>query len=113
MTMDLRLLFLNNFLKTLKLISCWRCSILEFAIALGDYVLAAGFPFPSGKIRVGDVIVFRQPGYGMLIKRVRQVLDEGHALDVRGTQITSSDSRNFGPVPRERVFGKVIWYIRR
>jgi signal peptidase I len=79
----------------------------------GDYILAAGFPFPSGKIRVGDVIVFRQPGYGTLVKRVGQVLDGGRAFDVRGTQIESTDSRNFGPVPRERVSGKVIWRIRR
>lgn len=75
--------------------------------------MAAGFPFPSGKIRVGDVIVFRQPGFGTLIKRVRRVLDAGRAFEVRGTQIASTDSRNFGPVPRERVFGKVIWHIRR
>lgn len=79
----------------------------------GEYVLAAGFPFPAGKIRVGDVIVFRQPGYGTLIKRVRQVLDGGRAYEVRGTQIESTDSRNFGPVPQERVTGKVIWHIRR
>ena len=59
------------------------------------------------------MIVFRQPGYGTLIKRVRRVLDEARAFEVRGTQIESTDSRNFGPVPRERVFGKVIWHIRR
>lgn len=76
-------------------------------------MLAAGYPFPSGKIRAGDVIVFRQPGYGTLIKRVRRVLDEGSAYEVRGTQIESTDSRNFGPIPRERVSGKVIWHIQR
>jgi len=59
------------------------------------------------------VIVFRQPGYGMLIKRVRRVLDEGRSFEVRGTQIESSDSRNFGPVLCSRVLGKVIWHIRR
>jgi signal peptidase I len=79
----------------------------------GEYVLAAGFPFPSGKIRVGDVIIFHQPGYGTLIKRVRRVLEEGCAFEVRGTQIESTDSRDFGSVPRERVSGKVIWHIRR
>ena len=79
----------------------------------GEYVLAAVFPFPSGKIRVGDVIVFRQPGYGTLVKRVRRVLDAGCAFEVRGSQIESTDSRNFGPVPRQRVLGKVIWHIRR
>ena len=78
----------------------------------GEYVLAARVPFPSGKIRAGDVIIFQQPGLGMLIKRVNQVLDAGNAFEVRGTQIGSTDSRNFGPVPRERVSGKVIWHIR-
>lgn len=77
----------------------------------GDYVLAARSPFPSGKIRAGDVIVFHQPGYGLLIKRVRRVLDNGMAFEVRGTQIESTDSRNFGPVQRECVSGKVIWHI--
>lgn len=78
----------------------------------GDFVLTAGVPFPLGKIKNGDVIVFRQPGYGTLIKRVQQVLEEGQAFDVRGTQITSTDSRNFGPVPKAHVSGKVIWHIR-
>ncbi len=78
----------------------------------GDYVLAAKVPFPSGKIRVGDVIVFDQPGYGKLIKRVRRVLDDGGAFEVRGTQVESTDSRNFGIVPADRVSGKVIWHIR-
>lgn len=79
----------------------------------GDYVLTAGVPFPSGKIRSGDVIVLRQPGYGMIIKRVHRVLEDGQALDVRGTQVDSTDSRNFGPVPLSHVAGKVIWHIRQ
>lgn len=78
----------------------------------GDYVLVAGVPFPARKIKAGDVIVFHQPGYGTLIKRVHQVLESGQAYNVRGTQIESSDSRNFGPVPRARVSGKVIASIR-
>lgn len=78
----------------------------------GDYVLAAGIPFPARKIKPGDVIIFRQPGYGSLLKRVHRVLQDGKAYEVRGTQIPSTDSRDFGPVPRERVSGKVIWHIR-
>jgi len=78
----------------------------------GDYVLAAGVPFPAGKVRAGDVIIFSQPGYGSLIKRVERVLEGGEAYVVRGTQIDSSDSRNFGPIPKARVSGKVIWHIQ-
>jgi signal peptidase I len=79
----------------------------------GDYVLTVKFPFPSGKIREGDVIIFHQPGYQRMIKRVHQVLNGGHAFIVRGTQVDSTDSRNFGPVDSENVTGKVIWHIRQ
>jgi signal peptidase I len=78
----------------------------------GDYILAAGVPFPACKIQAGDVIVFRQPGFGTLIKRVCQVLADSQAYDVRGTQIDSTDSRDFGPVRRSDVAGKVIWHIK-
>ena len=79
----------------------------------GDYVLAVRVPFPSGKIKSGNVIVFRQPVHGLLVKRVQKVLDDGTAFEVRGTQIESTDSRNFGPVPLSQVLGKVIWHIRQ
>ena len=79
----------------------------------GDYVLAARVPFPSGKIKSGNVIVFRQPVHGLLVKRVQKVLDDGAAFEVRGTQIDSTDSRNFGPVPLTQVKGKVIWHFRQ
>jgi len=79
----------------------------------GDYVLTARVPFPSGKIKSGNVIVFRQPVHGLLVKRVQKVLDDGAAFEVRGTQIDSTDSRNFGPVPLSQVKGKVIWHFRQ
>ena len=79
----------------------------------GDYVLTARVPFPSGKIKSGNVIVFHQPVHGLLVKRVQKVLDDGTAFEVRGTQIDSTDSRNFGPVPLTQVKGKVIWHFRQ
>jgi signal peptidase I len=79
----------------------------------GDYVLAAGVPFPSGKIRAGDVVIFRQPGYGTLIKRVQKVSEKDCTYEVRGTQVNSADSRNFGPISRDQITGKVIWHIRQ
>jgi signal peptidase I len=78
----------------------------------GDYVLILRPSFPGLKIKVGDTIAFDQPRYGMLLKRVKEVLESGRSFDVRGSQIASTDSRNFGPVPRTRVLGKVIWHIK-
>jgi signal peptidase I len=79
----------------------------------GDYVLTLSTPFPAGKIKVGDVITFTQPGYGLLIKRVRRILADGHQFDVRGSLIDSMDSRDFGPILPEQVTGKVIWHIKK
>jgi signal peptidase I len=79
----------------------------------GDYVLTLRVPFPTVKIKVGDVITFTQPGYGTLIKRVRRILDGEHKFDVRGRLTESSDSRDFGPIAPEQVTGKVIWHSKR
>ena len=101
--------FSNLFLRILKV----RGQSLTPDFNEGEFVLAAGVPFPGGRISAGDVIVFDQPGYGQLIKRVQRVLEGGQAYEVRGTQIASTDSRNFGSVPHTRVSGKVIWHIRK
>lgn len=79
----------------------------------GDYVLTVKVPFPVKRIKAGDVIVFRQPVHGLLIKRVHKVLDDAGSFEVRGSQIDSTDSRNFGLVPLERISGKVIWHIHQ
>ncbi len=78
----------------------------------GDFVFISKIPFLFSSPAKGDVIAFRQPGYGLLIKRIEAVLPDG-SLGVRGTQPDSVDSRVFGPVRRESILGKVIWHIRR
>jgi hypothetical protein len=78
----------------------------------GDYVLTLRVPFPAGKVNVGDVITFTQPGYGTLIKRVRRILADGRKFDVRGRLSDSTDSRDFGPIAPEQITGKVIWHIK-
>ncbi len=75
----------------------------------GDFVLL----LQHGKIRVGDIVVFQQPGYGMLIKRVHGILADENQFDVRGSVPESVDSRTFGMIKRAQITGKVIWHIRR
>lgn len=77
----------------------------------GDYVVITTIPFFLRRIRVGDVIVFRQPIYGILIKKVELVLEEGERYFVVGEHPHSIDSRQFGPISREALLGKVIWHI--
>lgn len=79
---------------------------------IGDFVLVSKIPYFFAPPTPGEVIAFRQPGYGLLIKRIQQVLPDG-SLHVTGSHPGSIDSREFGAIRRENLVGKVIWHVRR
>ena len=79
----------------------------------GDFVIVSKIPFFFIPPRPGDVVAFRQPGYGTLIKQVAQVDPASGALTVTGTQPESVDSRIFGPVSPRSLLGKVIWHVKK
>jgi nickel-type superoxide dismutase maturation protease len=79
----------------------------------GDFVLISKIPFRFKKLKEGDVIVFEQPIYGVMIKRISQVFEGGKLFYVLGTDEFSVDSRQFGSVRLEALLGKVIWHIPR
>ena len=76
----------------------------------GDYVLIQKIGQIS-RLRIGDVIVFQQPGYGRLIKQVSSVELEKAACQVKGTTLDSIGSDTFGEVPFTAILGKVILHI--
>lgn len=78
----------------------------------GDFVLVAP-PTLAGGVRRGDVVVFHRPDNGhTTIKLVDHILPDS-SLFVLGTHDHSVDSRQFGPISRRTVIGKVIWHIRQ
>ena len=77
----------------------------------GDFVLVSKIPFLFASPRPGQVIAFHMPPYGTLIKRVEQVLEGGQSFFVTGTHPLSVDSRQFGPVSRQALLGRVVWHI--
>ncbi|HEX7972899.1 MAG TPA: S26 family signal peptidase [Anaerolineales bacterium] len=79
----------------------------------GDFVLALKIPIFLQHIRPGAIIVFKQKTYGTLIKRVEHISADRKDYFVVGNHPVSIDSRQFGPVPRQNVIGKVIWHIPR
>ena len=79
----------------------------------GDFVLVVKIPFFLRTIRPGDVVVFHQIAYGRMVKRVESLDVSGELFYVRGSHPDSTDSRQFGPVPRSDLIGKVIWQIRK
>jgi nickel-type superoxide dismutase maturation protease len=77
----------------------------------GDYVLIVKIPLFLDSVRRGDVVVFRHPLYGMMIKKVSRVAGDGKEIYVVGTHENSVDSRQFGVVRKDALIGKVIWHI--
>ncbi len=78
----------------------------------GDFVLISKVPYLFIPASPGDVIAFRQPGYGLLIKRIQNIKPQGEVI-VIGNHPESVDSRVFGPIRWSDIIGKVIWHIRK
>jgi signal peptidase I len=79
----------------------------------GDYVLVSSIPILVAGIRPGNVIVFRHPTLGRLVKLVDHLEQDGQRVFVVGLDPFSRDSRVFGAIPRELVLGKVIGRVAR
>jgi len=78
----------------------------------GDFVVTVKIPLFLRFLKRGDIVVFTQPLYGTLIKRVEWVDTAREQVFVVGSHAHSVDSRQFGPVPGRSLIGKVIWHIR-
>lgn len=78
----------------------------------GDFVVTSTIPIFFRPLRPGDVVVFHQPGYGRLIKRVARIEPCGR-LYVLGSGEGSVDSRAFGPIYPDALQGVVLWHIAK
>ena len=79
----------------------------------GDFVLIATMPRFLYSVRQGDLFVFRHPLFGTMVKKVHRISADANQIYVIGTHENSIDSRQFGPVRKDELIGKVIWHIRR
>jgi nickel-type superoxide dismutase maturation protease len=79
----------------------------------GDFVLIAKIPFLLNRLKEDDVIAFRHPDYGVMIKRIAGLNPGQDQIFVLGTHEHSIDSRHFGTIQRSDLVGKVIWHLRQ
>jgi nickel-type superoxide dismutase maturation protease len=79
----------------------------------GDFVVIVKIPFLMRRLHSGDVVVFRHPLYGVLIKKVETLSKDRQEVFLTGTHTNSLDSRRFGAVRVSSLLGKVIWHIRK
>jgi nickel-type superoxide dismutase maturation protease len=79
----------------------------------GDYVVVTTISFFFDSLKQGDVVVFRHPVYGTMVKRVERVCHAEQEIFVVGSHPQSLDSRQFGPIPKSWVTGKMLWHIAK
>ncbi len=79
----------------------------------GDFLLAAAFPGWRKRLRPGDLVVFEQPGYGTLVKRVERVDAARKEVFVAGNTPESVDSRTIGNVAFGTLRCRVVHRFRR
>ena len=77
----------------------------------GDFVLASKIPFFFHSPKTGDVIIFKHPDLGLLIKHIKTFDPETNQLIVLGTHPYSVDSRQLGSISLHQIIGKVLWHI--
>lgn len=79
----------------------------------GDFVIIVKIPFflHINRLKEEDVIVFRHPKFGVMMKRIHYFSPQEGGIFVYGTHPSSVDSRQFGPIRQEDIIGKVIWHI--
>lgn len=58
--------------------------------------------------KIGDIVAIKVNGKEM-IKRITKINDR-HILIMGDNKKESTDSRKFGPIRKEQIIGKVIWY---
>ena len=63
--------------------------------------------FKNTSINIDDTVVFEKESYGLMIKKVKKVID--NAYFVEGTNPYSIDSRNFGALSPKEIKYKVLF----
>jgi signal peptidase I len=58
--------------------------------------------------REGDVVVFYTPAGDLAVKRCKGAGNKGEFMALGDNSLQSYDSRSYGPIPVDRIIGKVL-----
>jgi hypothetical protein len=99
----------------------WRIAVaeqsMEPALAPGDWLLAWRGLRGGAQLRIrpGQIVIARQPGRTdfLLVKRAVRREPGGWWLESDNRAVRAVDSRTFGPVPDDRIAGRMLLRYRR
>jgi nickel-type superoxide dismutase maturation protease len=108
----LGLLALFIYLATAQLALPWMVSgrSMEPTLRAGDMVIVDLWSYRQRRPREGEIVLFSgaEPASAPMVKRVAN--RTGSTFWLLGDNLEmSNDSRHFGPVPEERIRGRLVW----
>lgn len=77
----------------------------------GQDVISFNWAYLGKKPKVGDIVVIKLDGKEM-VKRVAKI-DGRHILVTGDNEDESTDSRDFGPISRDQIMGRVVYIDSR
>jgi len=77
----------------------------------GDYLVTTSLPFILRLLKSGDIVVFKHPVHGTMVKQIQQIDPQAGEIFVVGTHPNSTDSRHFGPIPQTWLTGKILLHF--
>jgi len=95
----------NSMVPTIKSGAILTVSKASYGIRLpgmSTYILEWGMP------KEGDVVIFYTPAGEIAVKRCGEVTADGYFYVLGDNSSQSYDSRNYGPIPKGNIIGKVL-----
>lgn len=74
-----------------------------------DKQLVVALKSKNIKLKIGDIVVFYQKDYGLMIKKIQKIQNNSYYLI--GTVPHSIDSRNFGYITKDDIKYKIIFAL--
>ncbi len=68
--------------------------------------------YPKKFLKIGQVIVFNHPNFGMMIKKITAISKKNQILYVRGNNLSTS-SEDIGVIPFKNIIGWVLKRIKK
>ena len=68
--------------------------------------------YPKKFLKIGQVIIFNHPEFGVMIKKIAAISKENQTLYVRGNNL-STNSEDIGAISFENIIGRVLKRIKK
>lgn len=77
---------------------------MEPKIKNGSFFLSSSLPFKFSNPKAGEIIVFRNDNK-LIVKKITKIENNKYFLEGENKM----DSKNFDPIDKKKILGKVLW----